>query len=53
MRKITVSDLVDYLGQFRGDLPVVISMDDLGADATEEDENAVSLTTAMEVLLDG
>ncbi len=46
----TVSDLIDYLSQFMPDRPVVISMEDFGADATEEEmDNAVNLTIFFEL----
>lgn len=46
---ITVSDLIDYLSQFGGDKEVVLSLDDFGADASDERiDNAVSLTSFFE-----
>lgn len=49
MKKMTVSDLIDYLGQFKPETQVVLSLDDFGADATEEEiDGAVSLTSAFE-----
>lgn len=48
---VTNAMLMDYLSQFPGDTEVVISLEDLGADATEERaDSAISLTTAMDVL---
>lgn len=48
---ITVAQLIDYLQQFKGDQEVVLSLEDLGADADENRiDNAVSLTTAFDVI---
>lgn len=53
MKKVTVSDVQDYLNQFNGDDEVVLNLDDFGADASEEQiDNAVSLTTMMEEFRD-
>lgn len=50
---VTVAELIDYLNQFKPDVEVVISLDDLGADASEERiDNAVSLTSFFEVAED-
>lgn len=48
---VTVAQLIDYLQQFEGDSEVVLSLEDLGADADEDRiDNAVSLTTALDVI---
>lgn len=46
---LTVSDLVDYLSQFDANTEVVLSLDDFGADASEDRiDNAVSIESFFE-----